>query len=201
MFSFITLRFGLIRSLSDEFKNYFDNDLNVVALYSEFIKYLQVLSANSQPEHWILKSPMHGLWIQTFNKSFPDALYIMTNRDLPKAISSTSSLMLSINKIYEKNFNKNEIGEKSCGIKKIFDSIDNFKQELKEKERWIDVNYRDLLIDPTIVIKKIYDQFGLQYTNQFEEKMKKWLQVNPQHVSGKHTHDLKDFGLDEKKFN
>jgi hypothetical protein len=44
-------------------------------------------------------------------------------------------------------------------------------------------------------VGRIYDHFGLKWSDEFEMGMKTWLRVNPQGKRGRHTYNLADFGL------
>ena len=48
---------------------------------------------------------------------------------------------------------------------------------------------------PIAIVRNIYDHFGLDYSDEFEEAMKKWLHDNPQGKQGRNTYHLADVNL------
>ena len=66
----------------------FDED-NKGAMYRYFRRYLQLLSYRYKPEsHWVLKAPLHSLYIKALVREFPDARIINTHRDPKDIIAS-----------------------------------------------------------------------------------------------------------------
>ena len=61
-----------------------------------------------------------------------------------------------------------------------------------------DVQYQDIITNPTGVVRSIYDYFGYEFTTQMEENMNDWLKANPQHKYGRHKYSLEEFNLDEE---
>ena len=204
-FCFVPILFGLTEG-GDSLRKALEK-LDPISLYSEYKKYLQVLSKGSPKLRWVLKSPLHALFCDKLSEVFgEEPFFVHTHREPSKAVSSLASLCKSVNSVYQKYYCPSQLGEK-CLLNPITDSILSFRNNMtpKQQERWYDVQYRDLLIDPIPVVKAIYHKFGLEYSKTFEERMRAWLQKNPQFVSGKYTYSIEEFGLNEEtvtsKFN
>ncbi|CAF5001723.1 unnamed protein product, partial [Rotaria sp. Silwood1] len=50
-----------------------------------------------------------------------------------------------------------------------------------------DVLYDDLIAKPIDTVRRIYDHFGLTWSEEFEQAMLTWLRDNPQGKQGRNT--------------
>jgi len=75
----------------------------------------------------------------------------------------------------------------------------NFRKSLPpdtESAHFYDVYFDDLVKEPLGIVKKIYDHFGYEYTEEFEDKMTDWMQHNNTHTpSKKHDYSLEQYDL------
>ena len=46
------------------------------------------------------------------------------------------------------------------------------------------------------IVKKIYEKFHIKYTEEFEQRMKIYLENNKQGKYGRHKYSLEEYGLD-----
>jgi hypothetical protein len=58
------------------------------------------------------------------------------------------------------------------------------------------VQYVDLVADPIGTVRRIYEHYGCDYSDEFENHMKQWLADNRQHKHGAHRYSLEEYGLD-----
>jgi len=63
-------------------------------------------------------------------------------------------------------------------------------------ERFIDVDYRDIVHEPLAVIRKIYAYFGRELDAGAERAMGDFLAAHPKDKHGAHEYSLEQFGLD-----
>ena len=63
-------------------------------------------------------------------------------------------------------------------------------------DRFLDVDYRELVREPLAVVRKIYDHFGIDWCPEAAERMSDFLSRNPKDKHGKHSYTLEQFGLD-----
>jgi hypothetical protein len=56
-----------------------------------------------------------------------------------------------------------------------------------------DILYEDLVAQPIDTVRKIYDHFGLKWSEEFETGMIKWLHDNPQGKQGRNAYTLEQF--------
>lgn len=75
-------------------------------------------------------------------------------------------------------------------------SRDKLKETDPEREsRIYDVSYSKLVKDPIAVIKDIYKNFGYEFTPEFEENIRTYLENNPKGRHGKFEYSLSTFNL------
>ncbi|CAF4464623.1 unnamed protein product, partial [Rotaria sp. Silwood2] len=58
-----------------------------------------------------------------------------------------------------------------------------------------DVIYDDLMAQPIDTVRRIYEHFGLQWSEDFRLAMVEWLRENPQGKQGRNTYTLEEFGF------
>jgi hypothetical protein len=77
------------------------------------------------------------------------------------------------------------------------DRIIEFHNREPSSKNILDIQYEDLMKDPIGVVRRIYDHFDfLQWSDQFEKSMEKWLIDNPQGKQGRHSYSLPELGLE-----
>jgi hypothetical protein len=64
-------------------------------------------------------------------------------------------------------------------------------------DRVIDVHYRDLVRDPAVTVRRIYDRAGLPWTDDAENAIHRQLASSTNHGGGRHRYTLADFSLTE----
>ncbi len=72
-------------------------------------------------------------------------------------------------------------------------------REAAAAERFIDVAYTDLLVDPLEQVRRIYERVGVPLKPEVEHLMRGYLAEHPQHKHGRHCYRLEDFGLDPER--
>ena len=72
----------------------------------------------------------------------------------------------------------------------------SYRKEHPEKEEQIfDCMYEELFSNPIAMVKTIYRKFGLEYSKEFEERMKVYLENNKQGKYGRHKYSLEEYGF------
>ena len=60
-----------------------------------------------------------------------------------------------------------------------------------------DIHYKKIVKDPIGTVEKIYNGFGLSLSDEAAERMRRYLDENPQHKYGAHRYTIEQFGLNE----
>ncbi len=161
-------------------------------------RYLQVLQARHRAERWVLKSPGHVWCLPDLLAEYPNALLVQTHRDPLRIIASVASLLSTLRRLASDETSiaegANEFAEYL--IDGLDRSVDARESGTVPAARVIDVHVRDFLADPIATVRAIYERLGLELTPVAEQKMRAFLQANPQDKHGVHRYSFADTGLD-----
>ena len=164
--------------------------------YQFYLHQLRLLNWLRPGIRWILKWPYHLWHLDTLMEVFPDAFVIHIHRDPLEAIPSVCSLAALAREPF-----CNQIDRGALGQFWLEYNAKGLKRALKARERAggtriLDINYSDLVANPSVVIRRIVDWSGL-------EPDEAWLSTMPTARSnkkgdrvGNHAYTLSEYGLD-----
>lgn len=166
------------------------------ALYKYHKLLLQLLSHKEFPNngHWLIKFSLHLLFLGNFLETYPDARIIVIHRDPLKVVPSFANLLL--NSTMSNYVDFVNVGKKSlhlCGI------LADILLENEANKAFLHIQYNDLIKNPLGIIKEIYSTYKLTYTMDFEDRMKEWLDNNPQHKHGRPSYSLETYYLSKRE--
>jgi hypothetical protein len=161
-------------------------------------KVLQLLQWRCPGSPWVLKSPGHLWSLDVLLAEYPDACLVVTHRDPLKVLSSITSLSTTLRAMASDRVVPHEIArEWSQWNRRAFDlSVDARQRGLVSSNRVVDVQFREFMADPLATVRKIYDRFDLELPDFVLQRMRAYLQANPDDKHGKHAHTFRDTGLD-----
>ncbi len=167
---------------------------DMTSAYEYHKKFLQLLQHHTSGV-WNVKKPSHSLWLETILKVYPDARIVWTHRDPYTATGSLCSVislshMGHMGKIDAEWLAEDYPWQAAEHANRIMDFRDKFGED-----RIIDVHYADLVNDPVGETKKLYAQFGDEWTAEAEAGVQGWVDDNPQNKFGKHEYKLAQYGL------
>jgi hypothetical protein len=161
--------------------------------YRYYRKLLQLLLRRKPGKHLLLKCPAHLFTIDSLFNVFPDANVVWMHRSPSKSIASGLSLLSVFH----------DIGTGPDEFIELY--LEYFKRSL-EKAMKIEktgsrhlksIDYKQLVQNPALVVREIYEQFGYAWKDENEQNILKWQAKNPRHKHGIHNYRLEDFGLTE----
>ena len=173
-------------------------DDELKAAYQEYRQQLLLLQWRYSGDHWVLKCPSHLFGLGALLRVFPDACVVQIHRDPVKAVPSLCNLSATLDGLSYHTVDMREVGERTV---EIIDQLVNRSMKARESSnpgRVFDVYYRELVRHPVTTLKQIYAHFGYTYNVALEEKLKAYLEVNPQHKHGVHRYSVDDFGLEKE---
>ena len=65
-------------------------------------------------------------------------------------------------------------------------------------DSFIDVWYKDTVVDPTVPAKAVYDFIGMDFTAEAKAEMEHWREVNKREDRPSHEYTLEQFGFSEE---
>ena len=166
--------------------------------YRHHKRVLQALQWKYPGERWLLKSPDHIAAIDAILNIHKDACIVHIHRDPVKSVSSWASLNLCYRGVYYRHVDTHELGQQV--LTRLANDLDRYMIERKSQaaERFLDLQYADLMKDPVNTVHQIYNHFGFELNGQVEKRMQEFLTANPRHKHGVHSYQPEDFGLTEK---
>ncbi len=168
---------------------------DITPAYHYYRLQLQILQLHFPKKRWVLKTPLHMHYLNELLAVFPDACIVQTHRDPMKVIPSFCNLIYSFRKTFSDNLDINLLGAECVNwIDEMIESSINARKTVNP-ERFVDIQYKDLLQNPVSTVRQIYNHFGFEVKADFEIRMQKWLADNPKNKHGVHHYSLEKFGL------
>jgi hypothetical protein len=173
------------------------NEMELGPVYASHRRQLQLLQWHCPGERWTLKSPQHLWSLEALLAEYPDARLVQTHRDPVATIASLSSLSATLRSMTSDHVDTQEVArEWAYHIPVALErSVEARESGAVNEGQVIDIQFRDFIADPFRAIRKIYDNFGLEYTPEAESRMRDYLAENPADKHGKHTYRFADTGL------
>ena len=187
---------------STELATWFYDNKNKDFVYEYHKVFIRMLNSIDEPQsHWLLKTPYHIFNLDTLLRHYPTVSLIMTHRQLHEVIPSSIRLGLAFASIYfDSRRNDAAIDTQMVKERRLratdvqINRIVEFRRARPDVPVF-DVLYDDLVMKPINTIRRIYNHFGLTWSDEFEQAMLTWLQNNPQGRQGRNTYTLEEFGL------
>jgi Sulfotransferase family len=163
--------------------------------YAYVKRVLKLLQWRCPPTRWRLKNPSHSLFIDAFDKVFPDARFVMTHRDVAGVIPSVADLYYELHKAYSDRIDLPAIGRETrdfcaLGMRRMIAFRD-----AGNEHRFFDIQFTPFMKDPFPILEALYAFLGQQLTPAARVRMEAWQRNTPRDVSYKRT-DPAAFGLD-----
>ncbi|MDG2045732.1 MAG: sulfotransferase [Halioglobus sp.] len=170
---------------------------DMTASYRWHANFLQHLQLNYGAAPWVLKAPAHLAYLKYLVTQYPDAAIVWTHRRPLEAISSFSSLLSTLQSGFSDTVNPVTIGEHEARhFSKIVNTGMSDRDALSHHQIF-DVSFSSLCSDPISVIRRLYEYFEMQLSQEAENRMHEYLTQHPRHLHGEHTYSPAYFGLDE----
>jgi len=154
---------------------------------------------------WLFKMPFHLMELEALVESYPDALFIQTHREPTQFMGSWNSLVERVRSVTIEPRPRDELGAEQLDFMSgMLNKAVRFRESHPELEdRWVDVNYFDLVEDPLAVVRCIYDRFDWTLEPAAVSAMSDWLlrQSEQRRRETRHRYRLEDHGLTREGVN
>jgi hypothetical protein len=126
-------------------------------------RFLQHLQAAQSATQWVLKSPDHVHGLEALFSVFPDALVVQTHRNPWDVLKSLIQLNERLKGLYGRVPNHEEMAEHEIqNLAATIEHVIQFRDNHPElRDRFIDVNYSELVAAPLKVASRISSRFGI----------------------------------------
>lgn len=168
--------------------------------YARHKENLQLVGLNDPEKRWILKNPSHMTALDALMTVYPDALIVYTHRDPVTCIASSCSLSAETTVGHSSTYVGGVIGHTQLDLwSRAFHAFHDARPAYNQ-DQFIDIAFKDLVTDPLGVTRRLYDQFGLDWTPEVQSAIE---EIDQESKQGKakpsHTYTLKDYGLTEDR--
>jgi len=172
-----------------------EDDLTGDLVY--YKKQLQILQRKTPDARWLLKPPLHAMFLVPFARNFPDIRLVQCHRDPHQTLPSGCSLVAARKTAYYSSIDFPAVGEKCMrhwerGMERMLSS----RARLGE-DRFSDVSFSRLMNDPIPTVQGLYRSLGLRLSAEVEGKMRAFLASQRSGKHTRHRYSLEEFGLEE----
>jgi hypothetical protein len=162
-------------------------------------RFLQVLQWKAPGKRWALKSPQHLWHLQHVHREYPDALFVQTHRDPARVLVSISSLAATLRRLSSDAVSLPEAARYYAkALAQAYDNTVAYRESgALPREQVVDLHFRDFIQDQVGTVRRAYEHFGLELSDEAAAAMRQFLDDNPADKHGKHFYRFADTGLNE----
>jgi Sulfotransferase family len=151
--------------------NHYTAGLDPEPTYRYHRKVLQLLQWRNPRRNWVLKAPAHLDALPVLLRVFPDAGLIWPHRDPVRALASTISLVATMQwgrsdfpLMARDSGSYDSLTDARISAARLTAVIDLLESGAVPRERLCNVAYAELMADPIATVARIYDHFGVPFT-------------------------------------
>jgi hypothetical protein len=156
---------------------------------------LKLVGSTSPEKRWILKYPVHMKNLGALLEVYPDACIVQTHRDPTKVMSSYVSLIAGFRALFEDDIDREDIAREQLEVWASGAERAIQVRRGKDESNFFDLHFQEFMADPIACVKRFYDRFDLELSEEGEKRLRAWQQGNPQGKHGKHAHSFEEAGI------
>jgi hypothetical protein len=168
--------------------------------YARHRKNLQLIGLNDPEKRWVLKNPSHLFALDAVFAVYPDALIVQCHRPAETIMASMCSLAQHTTEGWSTTFTGDVIGADSLETWSRGLELFNAERAKQNPAQFYDLDYFELIREPIRVVEKVYEQFGIEMTDEARAAIQRTDEESKQGPRApKHTYSLADYGLTEEQ--
>jgi hypothetical protein len=168
--------------------------------YERHRRNLQLIGLNDAEKRWVLKNPSHLFALDALFATYPDALVVQCHRPAETIMASMCSLAQHTTEGWSNSFSGDVIGADSMETWSRGLELFNAERAKHDSAQFYDLDYFELIKDPSGAVAGIYRKFGIELTDAARAAME---HSHEQSKHGprapKHTYSLADYGLTDEQ--
>ena len=172
----------------------------VYRLHRRMLQTFQYEAPDARPRRWLLKSPFHVSTLPALFAEYPDARVIHTHRDPQKFLPSLISILSAVRFMRSDAVDVGALAGAMEATYKMF--LEGTIQARENAEipdaQIVDSHFTQLMSDPVSALRRIYDRLQLDWPDNHDQIVKRYLNNKPKDKHGAHAYSLSDVGLDEE---
>jgi hypothetical protein len=164
------------------------------------LQYLQWQNGGRRNRPWLLKNPGHTGEVSEMLEVFPNATFVISQRDLATTMASSMRMMgeILVNSIDD--YDRQQMGNET--VEYWAYELHRYQHQLGvvgPRLRIVQATYTRCVNDAMGVAREVYDLAGLPWTVEAETAMRTWEQRNPRHKLGSYGYKLEDYGWSKER--
>jgi hypothetical protein len=157
---------------------------------------LKLLQWRCPPDRWWLKSPAHMLSIDALDAVYPDAVFVMTHRDVGQVLPSVCALYDSLSRILTEAPDPVALGTRNLALwRTSLERLIDFRDRGHE-HRFHDLSFAAVQHDPLAEVEALYADLGDELSAEARRRMEAWWSESAAQRSPIPRHAPGEFGLD-----
>ncbi len=174
------------------------DDQDAAPAYAYHRHFLEHLQSRHMKKRWVLKSPVHLATLDALLDEYPDARLIFTHRDPAKTIPSLASLVYTVRGIVTDAVDPKKVGPEQFDwwAKSLDHAMQVRDRHADKSDQFMDIQFEEVIADPVAALARVYDRFGIPWSDEVENRMRTFLAENPRGKHGSHHYELEDFGIE-----
>ena len=169
---------------------------DMTSTYQYHRRVLQLLQWHCPPNTWWLKTPSHMQHISELNAVYPDAMFVMTHREVSRVMPSVCALMASLSGPTAETPDPAYFGHlMSQTLEQNLKRLIAFRDDGRE-DRFYDIHFADLQKNPLVEVEGLYKFLGEPLRPEARALMGQWWEANSLVPTADRSHKAADFGLD-----
>lgn len=191
--SFLSDQFDTMYNVPSYRSWFLNQDLSPA--YDYHRRFLQHLQQRQYGRRWVLKAPVHMFALPTLLSIYPDAHFVQAHRDPLEAITSVSSLIAILRRVFSDAVDPVQIGRDA--LQYWSETMAAFMQtrDRLPAGQIYDLDYRQIRRDPIAAVSSVYEHFGWTLSPETEQRMRTTLGNQPHEQNGFHHYEASQFGL------
>jgi hypothetical protein len=166
--------------------------------YAYAVKLLKFLQWIRPAKRWVLKSPHHLEFPDLIEKHFGKVHFLWPHRELTESIPSFLSMVTYNRMIFSDRVREEEVaGHWVRKIGYMLDKAISFRQQPGKDSLFIDMDYKNLIVDSIAELEKIYRLNGGMTPDLVDRFCRHELE-HPHRKHGVHQYSMEDFGLTDE---
>ena len=165
----------------------------IAHMYRDFLQ--RVLYMNPG-KRLLVKSVMSAGRLNMIKESFPDARIILIDRSPLKTVPSYISMFSRLWSWHSPRPIKRRYFDLGLAAIAFQNSLTAFRKET-DKEKFLDLEYSDLIHKTMITMEEVYDFIGMALTEDLKAELKKVIESRRTYRSV-HNYNLRDYGYTEQ---
>jgi hypothetical protein len=199
-----TAQFFLVSAHVPTYADWFANcDMEPTYRYEKRV--FKLLQWKTPEKLWRLKCPTHTMFLEAYERVFPDARFVQTHRDVAKVLPSVADLYFTMLQMGNQTIDPMYVGDLNMdqwGV--ALDRCLAFRADPARDAKFFDIGFTEFQADPVGEIRRLYAWLGDELTDDTVDRILAWRADNPKDKYGKHEYNGADFGITddalEKRF-